>query len=113
MTAHPPSDWLEQGNNAALFFSVALMGFFVWIFGRPIPRAQYAKAAKPRKAKRTARKTRTVQKGQKVSKAKKAKVAPPKKWATLPNYTPQEIAHIEWMKSQSGTTAKPKQRDDW
>ncbi len=84
MTAPPPSDWLEQGQNAVWFFGIAFMGFMVWIFGKPIQHTKPARRSQGRKRtvkqsnspkKQVARKHRTTQK--RKQKPKPQYTAPP------------------------------------
>jgi len=95
MTAPPPTDWIDQGQNAIWFFGFAFAGFLVMIFGQPIkpipkqrtaPKPRKTKPPKPRKAK-----------GETPRKHTKPKRQKPKVWATTPDYTPEQIFRIEEM----------------
>jgi len=107
MTAPPPSDWIDKGQNAMWFFGVAFMGMMVFLFGRPIehpPRKQTQRT--PRKQKRTARKSRIVQKpkkGQKMSKPEN------KSWYVPPPMTAHE--HAEYAKYYN--KSRGVKADDW
>lgn len=59
MTAPPPSDWLDQGQNAVWFFGIAFTGFMVWIFGKPIQHTKPARRNQGRN--RTVRNSQIVQ----------------------------------------------------
>jgi len=96
----PPSDWLDQGQNATIFFSVAFVGLLVFLFGQPIQhtktRSTQRNAKRKQKTKFAGRKQVSPAKPKK-EKPKKAKVAPPKKWATMHKPDPAEIMRVEEM----------------
>lgn len=90
MTATPPSDWLDQGQNAVWFFGVAFIGFMVWIFGKPIQHTKPTRKNQGRK--RTGRGSQMVQPPKKQVARKHRTTKKRKKQKSKPRYAAQPLS---------------------
>lgn len=103
MTAPPPSDWLDQGQNAVWFFGMAFMGFMVFLFGKPIQHTKPMRRSQWRK--RTVRNSQIVQAPKKQVTRKHRTTKKPKKQKPKPRYTapplsPQQQAILDGYRAK-------------